>query len=173
MWGFLSFFREVLGLFQMVSSDRKGSSGINTKAGFSSRSDYQPSLQLPPVMVDLIFIFCFVFISEMSPMSETIVSHTASLPTLNSAGKKPVTPLALRPVKSGGSWLYITQEGHRLTVAEVVDRVRSKHMSPILVIENSSSIQTYLDAHQQLSVGPKGLKKIALAVRTATNGVGK
>ena len=164
MWVFLNFMREALGLFQMVRTESQGEPNLRAKSRSTSGNEARASLRPPTIALDMLFLLAFLAFLEMNPVSESVISHSPDLPTADkSAGKKPITPLALRPVKTGKDWLYTTPEGQRLNAVEVVARVRAKNKTPILVIETSTSIQTYLDARQQLSA--KGLKDIGLAAR--------
>lgn len=162
MWGVLNFFREALTLFQLVRSEEQAGSRVQAGARNASGSEAKVSLRPPTIALDMLFLLAFLAFLEMNPVSESVITYSPDLPTADkNAGLKPITPLVLRPIQSNQGWLYITTEGQQLTAAEVAAHVRAKTMTPVMVIEKSSSIQTYLDSQQQLSA--QGLKNIGLA----------
>jgi len=162
MWGFLNLFGEALGWFQIVRSERNGIHGNQSGERGSSYPENQMSLRPPTIALDMLFLLAIIAFLEMNPVSESVISHAANLPTADkSAGAKPVSPLALRPVQSGSGWLYQTPDGQNHTAAEVADRVRAKNMTPVLVIHKTASIQNYLDSQQPLM--RQGLSNVGLA----------
>jgi hypothetical protein len=167
MLGFLNLLREVLGWFQMVRSERKDVSDSRPVAQTSASAQAQPSLRPPTIALDMLFLLAFIAFLEMNPVSENenVISHSANLPTADkTAEAKPISPLVLRPVRTAKSWLYETADGARLSAGAVAVRVRRQNMTPILVIPESSSVQTYLDAQQPLM--RKGLANVGLAVNS-------
>ena len=164
MLGFLNLLREVLGWFQMVrSEDKNDAPGHRPEARATSRAQAQPSLRPPTIALDMLFLLAFIAFLEMNPISESVISHSANLPTADkSSGTEPASPLALRPVLSDGKWLYRTSTGELMTASEVAESTRKQKLTPILIITQSSSVQTYLDAQQPLT--RLGLKKVGLAV---------
>ncbi|NQU58439.1 MAG: hypothetical protein HQ513_14495 [Rhodospirillales bacterium] len=124
-----------------------------------------PALTVPIMGLDFLFLILLVSFLEWGNPYQPVLSHDVKIPTADrDDGKKPVAPLALRPIQSDGVWFYTAPDGKRLTAGEAAARVRAEKKTPVLIIDKTSSIQTYLDAQQQLRA--QGLKDIGLAARS-------
>lgn len=163
MLGFLNLLRELLGWFVMVRSEQEAASDSQLSTRPPAHGPAQPSLRPPTIALDMLFLLAFIAFLEMNPVSESVISHSANLPTASkNAMDKPVSPLALRPIRIADGWLYKTTDGRSLSAKAVAASVRQKKMVPILIITKSSSVQEYLDAQQPLMA--QGLTKVGLAV---------
>ena len=129
-----------------------------------------PTLRPPTLMIDLLFGALMLFAFQMGdPTVRQIVPRDFDLPTADeNAGKEAKELLPLKPVRTGtNDWAYELPSGKRLSVDGVVKMVRTKGMTPVLLIASTDKVQNYIDAEQPLrQAGLKAGLAVALEGET-------